>query len=190
MADEAVADDRRILAVQIAEKVREESRSTGKLSPWDVFFAEPDNLQREEAEEVFRLLGEGEGNADIRAIRESGSGKAYLYASPYICETYAATLLLAETGDPCRVIAQTVREESQLYPRPTCSLLFHLPPYELSPDALPSHLEEIRRREEMQDIRSFQASTGVLYLYSERHMSLAHARGLAEWVEVEQFENQ
>lgn len=190
MTGETAADDRKILSAKIAEQVREDSRTTGRLSPLNAFSQEPYNVKPEDAEEVLRLIVENQEMADIRVIRDDTRGDVYLYASPHICEAYAASLLLAKTSNPCHVIAETVREESRLYPRPTCSLLFHLPPYGLSPDEMPSYLEEIARCEAMRDIKTFEASTGVLYLYSERHMSLAHARGLAEWVEVEQFENQ
>jgi hypothetical protein len=190
MTGETEAEQRRILTAKIAEQVREESRSTGRLSPLNAFFQEPYNLNREDAEEVLRSLAADQANADIRVIRDDKRGDLYLYASPHVCEAYAASLLLAKISDPCDVIAETVREESRLYPRPTCSLLFHLPPYGLSPEAMPSYVREMGRREEMRDIKTFEASNGVSYFYSERHMSLAHARGLAEWIEVEQFENQ
>lgn len=190
MAGESATDDGRILSAKIAEQVREDSRSTGKLTPLSAFSPEPYNVELEDAEEVLRSIVEDQAKADIRVIRDGKRGDVYLYASPHICDAYAASLLLAETNDPCDVIAETVREESRLYPRPTCSLLFHLPPYGFHPDEMPSYLEEIGRREAMQDIKTFEASTGVLYFYSERHMTLAHARGLAQWIEVEQYENQ
>lgn len=176
-------------AAAIERQVRDHSRATGTLTALDAFYSEPYNLKPEDVEGYLCRLGEaGEGN-DIHLIRDEETGNQYLYASPFICEAYAKTILLAGRKDPCMLIAETVREESRLYPRPTCSLLFQLPPYNLNMEDLPSVLEQIGRRDDLRDIRSFTASTDVLYLYSQRHMSLEHARGLAEWVEVEQYEN-
>ncbi|MEW6661419.1 MAG: hypothetical protein ACOY9Y_04440 [Bacillota bacterium] len=190
MSGEVIAVDHKSLATKIAERVREDSRLTGKLTSMEVFYERPYSLKPEETEDVLRLLIEAEEHKDINILRDTDAGKVYFYASPYICEAYAKNLLLAERNNPYVLIAETVREESRMYPRPTCSMLFQLPPYELNLDDLPFFLEEIRKREDMQDIKWFKASTDVLYLYSERYMSLEHAKGLAEWVEVEQFENQ
>jgi hypothetical protein len=189
MSDVAAPFTNEALAVTIERQVRDHSRATGELTAVDAFHSEPYNLKPEEMEGYVRRLGEGEEGSDIHLLKDEETGRQYLYASPFICEAYARTILLAGRNDPCMLIAETVREESRLYPRPTCSLLFQLPPYDLQMEALPAVLGQIGRRDDLRDIRSFKASTDVLYLYSQRHMSLEHARGLAEWVEVEQYEN-
>ncbi len=187
--EKAREDKETALADQIAARVREDSGSLGKLTALALFLDEPYGRKEEELNEAILSFGEGD-RRDIHVLTDANSGRVYLYATPHVCAAYADSLLLAEGKNPPAMIAETVRRESSLYPRPTASPLFLLPPYGLGEEELASSLEKLKGCKDFEDIKSFEASTGVIYLYSERYLTLPHARGLAEWVEVEQFENQ
>lgn len=190
MVEEITSREYRDPLLAVAQLVRENSRLNAKLTPREMIYAELADMRPEEVQELFRQLEESDLYEDIHILQDPERDRVYLYATPFICEAYARTSLLVERKDPLKLIAETVREESRLYPRPTCSLLFTLPPYELNLVELPGLLEQMAQNDEMQDIRSFKASTGTLYLYSELYMTKEHAVGLAEWAEVEQFESQ
>ena len=125
--------------------------------------------------------------ADIRVIR--GSRQSYLYSADGMSGSYARHLARIEDRDIPMLIAETVREDSRIYPRPTEEAFFLRPPFSLDGADLKRALEELGSREGFEDIRTCSASNGASYLYSSRHLADDHARSLAEWIEVEQDQN-
>ena len=126
-------------------------------------------------------------NEDLRAV-STKEGCAFYYSSIFMSETYARLLLCKQEG-PIQLIADTVREDSDRYPRPTPLDVFKEPPFDLSQEEILSCLEEMSSRDEYQDISQVSTSIGHVFLYSSRYLDRDYALMLAEWIDVGQFEN-
>lgn len=131
-----------------------------------------------------KAMGE---NEDLREVRTK-EGCAFYYSSMFMSETYARLLLCKQEG-PIQLVADTVREDSDRYPRPTPLDVFKEPPFDLSQEEILSCLQEMSSREEYQDISRVSTSLGRVFLYSSKHLDRDYALMLAEWIDVGQFEN-
>ncbi|WP_227763754.1 hypothetical protein [Zhaonella formicivorans] len=181
--------EKEVLARVVAE-IRRRSAENIALTPLEAFKEEPFYLEDDALANIVYELAQAEEYEDIQFLTFKPGAKMYLYSSLYISDSYARALLRKEQQDPCFLIAETVREESRVYPRPTCSDTLALPPYNLDLSELTRYLDELKSREEFGDIHWFKTSTDVIYLYSDKYMSKDYASYLAEWYEVGQYENQ
>lgn len=178
---------------RVATTVRQQSKETAQLTDVTSLDSLLSDLQNPEGPELQvqsflpQLLAD-DRYEDIRSLSLS-SGALYLYSSHYITESYAKLLARTETGDAMATIADTVREESRIYPRPTKIRLFTARPFHMKWDEIPQVVDQLLTREEYSDIKKIVAPTGAVYLYSERHLTSRHAQSLVEWEEVEQVEN-
>jgi len=126
-------------------------------------------------------------NKDLKEIRAK-DGTSLYYSSMFMSDAYA-TLLLRKKQGPLSLIADTVREDSDRYPRPTPLDVFKEPPFDLSQEEILSCLEEMFNREGYQDISQVSTSIGHVFLYSSRYLDRDYALMLAELIDVGQFEN-
>jgi|GEM_PF-2011353 hypothetical protein len=124
---------------------------------------------------------------DLKKIR--GKEDTYYFSDQSMTEAYAVHLFRIEERDPLKLVAETVRDESNLYPRPTDVRVFLGSPFNFSEQYLADVLKQLSLHQEFADIRSCNASNGALYLYSSRYLGDAYAQSLAEWMEVGQKEN-
>lgn len=170
----------------MADLVRDNSIEV-RLTNAEEFLEEPINLEAEEIIPSINELREREENEDICTIK--GTKSIYLYSEEHISHNYANSLARVEEKDLLKLVAETVREESKLYPRPTPSRTFTLKPFNITKEELKEILSQLKTKEEYEDIKEVRASNGALYLYSERHMTKIYANSLAEWDEVERHEN-
>lgn len=120
---------------------------------------------------------------DLRSMQ--GSTTTYHYSTLSMTEAYATHLARVEDRDPLRLVAETVRDESRIYPRPTGANAFLEAPFGMGRSELASILLRLGREGGTEDIRSCKASNGAVYLYSSRFLTDDHAKGLAEYYEVE-----
>jgi hypothetical protein len=127
------------------------------------------------------------GAADLELIR--GNRTTYYFSTQGMTRAYATHLARIEERDPLRLVVETVRDESRIYPRPTDLGTFASPPFGLSKDDLSAILASLGKAPETEDIRSCRTSNGAVYLYSTRHLSPEHAEGLAEWEAVGRWNN-
>ncbi len=127
------------------------------------------------------------GSADLKAVAGPDGARSY-YSSDFMTAAYAG-ILVQKQGDRLRLIAETVRENSALYPRPVPLDLFTKPPFDLTPQEVLDGLERMADREEYRDIASTRTSTSRVFLYSTRHLEPDHASMLAEWLDVGQSNN-
>ncbi len=134
-----------------------------------------------------RLLEES-GAADLRRMAGEG-GEAYYFSADSMTEAYALHLFRVEERDPVRLVADTVRDESRVYPRPTDLRVFSEPPFSLPEREVSEVLARIAMRPDTADIKTLRASNGAPYLFSDRYLDPAHAASLVEWIEVLQKEN-
>jgi len=146
----------------------------------------------EAAEEVSTMLDEILSAAlgahpDLVPV-EGGAGERRFYSSQFMTQAYAA-LLLRKEGEPMRLIAETVRENSALYPRPLPLGAFEQPPFSLTREEILSCLRRMAGDVAHQDIARTRTSAGNEYLYSTAHLEADHAASLAEWIDVGQHDN-
>jgi len=127
------------------------------------------------------------GVPDLKKMR--GKRDTYFFSDQSMTEAYAAHLFRIEEKDLLRLIAETVRDESQTYPRPTDARVFLGAPFNVAEHDLADTLERLAASPEYNDIRTCTASNGALYLYSSKYLGEAYAESLAEWMEVGQKEN-
>lgn len=176
---------------EAADLVREKSKAGRLLSAEELILA----LETEDAAE--RQRGEGscepgldsvmEENRDLQSIG-SKSGAWFYFSSLFMSESYAQILMHKQEG-AADLIANTVREDSDRYPRPTPLEVFKEAPFDLSREELVSCLEGMSHREEFQDIAQVSTSMGNVFLYSSKYLDRDYALMLAEWTDVGQFEN-
>jgi hypothetical protein len=177
----------------VADVVREKSKA-GQLVVAEELFSTLD-MEHGTKPEVGEDSGSPEAllnnvmaeNQDLKEIRAK-SGTSFYYSSMFMSDNYA-TLLLHKKEGPGALIADTVREDSDRYPRPTPLDVFKEPPFDLSQEEILSCLQEMSNREEYQDISRVSTSIGHVFLYSSRYLDPDYALMLAEWIDVGQFEN-
>ncbi len=124
---------------------------------------------------------------DIKLMR--GTRDIYYFSENFMTAAYALHLFRVAEKDPARMVADTVRDESRIYPRPTPAYSFLHSPFNMSEAQLDGVLWQISQRNDMTDIKSTTVSNGALYLYSTLHLTVLHAETMAEWNEVGQAEN-
>jgi hypothetical protein len=142
----------------------------------------------EAAEEAGRILSKGlDGSGDLHELFAQDGTRRY-YSFHFMTEAYA-TILLRKQGDPLRLIAETVRENSAAYPRPVPMDIFTQPPFAFSREEVFQYLERMAAEEEYRDIVPTTTSASRMFLYSTIHLEADYASMLAEWIDVGQLEN-
>jgi hypothetical protein len=124
---------------------------------------------------------------DLKEMRAK-DGTSLYYSSMFMSDAYA-TLLMHKKQGPVSLVADTVREDSDRYPRPTPLEVFKEPPFDLSQEEILSCLQEMSGQEEYQDISRVSTSIGHVFLYSSKYLDRDYALMLSEWIDVGQFEN-
>ena len=166
--------------IALMEKIRSDSART-VLSP---------------AVELASVLAAGEDPAalleagaedDIKLMR--GSRDCYFFSERSMTAAFALHLYRIAENDPSRLVADTVRDESRTYPRPTPLDTFTQPPFSMSHAELDKIIASMAGNSAYADIRPTTASNGERYLYSAKHLADGHAAGLAEWASVGEKEN-
>ena len=126
-------------------------------------------------------------NEDLRE-RKGKDGLPRFYSSPAMSEAYA-TLLTRKEEDLLLMMAEVIRENSAIYPRPVPLDLFMGPPFDLTQEKILDCLRKMEQQAEYRDIAQTTTSIGTIFLYSTRHLEPDHASMLAEWLDVGQTNN-
>ncbi len=178
---------------EAADIVRERSKSGQLVAADDLFLmVKAEDAPKPETGEV-QALDESwleslmVENHDLKALRTK-SGTPFCYSSQFMSDPYARMLLHKQEG-AAQLVANTVREDSDRYPRPTPLDVFRKAPFGLGHEELLVSLEGMSNREEFQDIRQVSTSVGHVFLYSSKYLDRDYALMLAEWADVGQFEN-
>ena len=173
----------------LVEAIRQASkeRKLTALSGLNSRFPLPEDLAEIFPDGPASALEKAAEARDLRML--SGSSETWYFSNLIMTDTYATYLLRLEEKDTLRLIADTVRDESKTYPRPTDLRFFNDPPFSLSDSELREALGMMELRPEFADIKRSKASNGALYLYSNLHLAEALAESLTEWIEVGQREN-
>ena len=157
-----------------------------KLTKEEEFTLEPISLKAEDIASKIDELVCQEGYEDIKKL--DGKKCLYTYSQNRMTENYAKLLVKVEDGDMYALIADTIRNDSKIYPRPTDVKLFTKNPYNFKEKDFMDILSQIKQMEGFEDIKESRASNDALYLYSELHMSQTYADSLTEWIEVTSLE--
>ncbi len=176
------------LCTNIAAKIREDSKNLAQLTSVDSLSSLLTDPDAEDIEPYLAEMANDERYQDIQKIVIS-TGAVYLYSETSITQNYAVILGRAAANDPAATIAETVREESKIYPRPTNIDLFKDQVFNVSPDELETFITQTLEQEDFQDIKLILASTGARYLYSDQFMNADYAQSLVEWQEVGEQNN-
>jgi hypothetical protein len=126
-------------------------------------------------------------NEDLTSI-PGQDGLPRYYSTIYMIEAYAQ-LLVRKEGNPLLMIAETVRENSKIYPRPIRRDIFKNEPFELNEEEISTCLQKMREEDQYKDIAQTTTSEGTVFLYSTLHLEPDYASMLAEWVDVGQYRN-
>jgi hypothetical protein len=174
-----------------ADMVREKSQAGRLASAEELILAvaaeDAAKSQTGEASAESWLDSVMEENRDLKAIY-SKSGTWFYYSSLFMSEPYARILLHKQEGT-ADLIANTVREDSDRYPRTTPLGVFKEPPFDLSQEEIHTCLQLMSNRKEFQDISQVSTSIGHVFLYSSRYLHRDYALMLSEWMDVGQLDN-
>jgi hypothetical protein len=126
-------------------------------------------------------------NEDLRE-RKGKDGLSRYYSSLSMSQAYA-TLLTQKEEDLLLMMAQVIRENSAIYPRPVPLDIFIRSPFDLTQEEIFECLKKMGQEPEYQDIAQATTSIGTIFLYSNQHLDPGHASMLAEWLDVGQANN-
>jgi hypothetical protein len=186
-------EQREVICLTIAEIIRRRSE-TGQLVQFEEILTELTGqglLESEVAEQRSHfesvLKQTVEKNEDLNEI-SGGDGILYYYSAQSLSETYAR-ILIQKGKNPLLLMAQIVRENSAIYPRPVPLGIFMGSPFDLTQEEILQCLKKLGEQEEYQDIAQTTTSIGTIFLYSNQHLDPGHASMLAEWLDVGQANN-
>jgi len=177
----------------IAAMIRQSSEAGQLISEAEIlrranekrlFSSNPEDPAEEVGNILTKLIQESQ---DLHELAVQDGSRSY-YSSLSMTETYAK-ILLGKQGNPLRLIAEIVRQNSEFYPRPVPLDTFTQPPFDLSPEEVLNDLEQMRGVGEYGDIVPTATSTSRVFLYSTLHLEPEHASMLAEWIDVGQHSN-
>jgi hypothetical protein len=188
-----VNDPEEVAARAVAEMIRKKSEA-GELLRQDELaqgMLERTLLPAENVERKRRLDAVVEkaldGNADLVKLHAEEREPHY-FSTQFMTEAYAR-ILVGKESDPLLLIADIVRENSAVYPRPVPVAMFTGSPFDLSRKEIQACLERMAGQEEYNDIRQTETSIGNVFLYSTSHLEPNYASMLAEWLDVGQANN-
>ncbi len=134
------------------------------------------------------ILGEVvQENADLKEI-STKNGIVCYYSLQSLSEAYAGILISKKEG-PVQAMAQVVRDNSKIYPRPVPLDIFTASPFDLTQEQIMECLATMGQQEQYEDIERTTTSVGTVFLYSRRHLDPDYAFTLAEWLDVGQIMN-
>ncbi len=174
----------------LASAIRADSRDNVKLTPVGALYALAPDTDQKIIDALLKGMQTEARFADIKTVTAS-NGDVYFHSDNYLVGNYAVTLLMAMAGDHCATIAETVREESKIYPRTTNVAIFREQRvYGIPPDDLEAIIADILRKPEYTDIRKIvHPTTGAVHLYSNRYIDEEHAWAMMDWEEVGRANN-
>jgi hypothetical protein len=182
------------LAVRAIAKIIRGKSQAGQLIPQNEIFdklLEQDLVKgkKEGARNVLEILLEKvlEENGDLTKVHPTGE-EPYFFSSQFMSESYAR-ILIQKRADPMLLIAEIVRENSAIYPRPVHLDMFKYSPFDFKLEEIQAYLAQMAKRDEYRDVKQTMSSIGTVFLYSTLHLNPDYASMLAEWIDVGQANN-
>ena len=166
---------------RIGAKVRADSKDAELLTPVDGLYAEigwdksaynPDEIRKDPRYD------------DIKTVT-AANGEMFFYSTRHMSDYFALVLARVAGHDPCATVAETVRDESRIYPRPTCVQLFLEKIFGINEEDLKEVVCMTLQRPEFADIKAMvHPTTGAAYLYSEKYLDGERAFMKMDYEEV------
>jgi hypothetical protein len=182
-----------VISLTIARIIRERSK-TGQFVQFDEilegltgqgFLKSEETGHRSHIEALLRQTVEK--NGDLKKI--SGRDEIpHYYSTQSLSEKYAR-LLIQKKENPLSLMAEIIRENSAIYPRPVPVDIFRESPFDLTQEEILEYLKKMAEHGEYQDITQTTTSIGTIFLYSTQHLEPDYASSLAEWLDVGQLNN-
>lgn len=141
------------------------------------------DIEEEQLEPLLDAIKGKEELIELKTI-ENDEGEEFLYSATEMTDRYASILISVNNNNLLKLIADTVRYESKVYPRATRLSLFTLRPYNIEESTLLGLLSSLSADNNYADLKYTEASNGVRFIYSEKYMTAEYANSLAEWEEV------
>jgi hypothetical protein len=179
------------IRLTIAKIIREKSEAgqlmqfeeiSNELAERGLLHSEADHQRSHFASILRQVVAENEDIKELFARNRI----AHYYSSRSLSEAYAGILVRKKENS---LVAEIVRENSAIYPRPVPLNIFKEPPFDLSEEEIMDCLEKLGEHAEYQDIAQTTTSIGTIFLYSNQHLDPAYASTLAEWLDVGQVNN-
>jgi hypothetical protein len=167
----------------VSERVRADSKNSIALTPMDVVVTLIPEALREHPDAVVERMSQAPKYQDVKKV-VGPTGMEYLHSDEYISGSYARILARAEANDPLATMAETIREESRVYPRVTGLASFAEPVFNIDPARLNEYAEQLLSSEEYSDIQKTVVSNGAVYLFSNRYLHPKLAARQAEDTEL------
>jgi hypothetical protein len=174
----------------LAGAIRSDSRDSVRLTPVSEIFAMAPDTDAAIINVLLKGMPSEARYADIRQATAPG-GEVYYHSDTYLTGSYAVTMMLAMAGNHLATIAETIREDSRLYPRTTNVTIFRdQKVYGVPSQDLETVLWHLVRRPEYADIkRIVHPETRAVHMYSDTYITEASAWAMMDWEEVGQANN-
>ncbi len=157
--------------LKVLKRIREDSKYKSKLTRAETLKTLVPDIQPGELETACAEVTSA--YHDIHSL-VAKTGVVYLFSEEHMTAEYAQILLRVEAKDPCFLIAEMVREESRVYPRPTNVELFKYGLFDIDLDRLDEHIAQTL--EQYHDIKLFRIPDGPTFLYSDQYLTENDAR--------------
>lgn len=171
-ADKARAEE---LRVKLLLEIRSDSKYDTKLTEIATLDTLAPDIQPGEIDARVDDILEIPACKDILVADAHGGGGRFAFSTLYMTEEYASILLRKEANDAAYVIAETVREESRVYPRATKAEIFKYSIFGLDRKTFDDDIA--RALELYEDIKEVEGTRDDdLYLYSDLYMNAGSAQ--------------
>ena len=183
--DEAIAKSRNEeLKFLFAEKVRADSKNAAALTSAADLLSLASEMEQDGFAAVLNEMRTDERYADIKPVT-SPNGDVYYHSDKHMSCYFAVVLSRVASKDPVATVAAMVRDESRIYPRPTCIEFFLEPMFKIPPSDLKAVFDEMLQKPDYSDIKLMvHPDTGGVYAYSSQYLSGDVAFQMMHWVEV------
>jgi len=183
--EEAIAKSRlEEVKFLFAEKVRADSKNDVTLTSASDLLSLAPEMEREGVAAFLEEMRTDDRYADIKPVT-SPKGNAYYHSEKHMSGYYALVLGRVADKDPVATVAAMVRDESRIYPRPTCIEFFMEPMFKIPPGDLKAVFDEMVQKPDYSDIKLMvHPETGGVYAYSSQYLSGDVAFQMMHWVEV------
>lgn len=152
---------------KIIDKVRGDTKYLSQLTKMDTLLTLAPDLDLDEVRTAINELQKSERNSDIEVLT-ARNGAEYLFSQKHMTMSYAQILLRTAVNDPAYTIAETVREESRRYPRPTNIEIFKYGLFKIDREKLAEYVDQAMK--EYEDLMYLDID-GSVFLYSNQFMT-------------------
>jgi hypothetical protein len=165
------------LTLEIVRQIRGDSKYLTKLTKVETLNTLAPGIAPSRIEAGLVQIMNDEGFADIKKLT-ARDGTVYAFSVQSMTDQYAQLLLLGEENDPCYAIAEMVRQESRVYPKPTAIEIFKYGLFNMDRNRLDEYVAQTQ--ETYDDIKLLRFSSGEVYLYSATYMNEDQAAMVAK----------